>query len=66
MLIDGVEVTADFKCDHAELKNYVEYVKERVPNIDRLHVKMCAGGLVDVSYTAHNEPFERIRRITGL
>lgn len=65
MLIQGVNITADFDCDSAELANYVSFVKARVPNVDRINVTACADGKVDVSYVAHNEPFERIRRITG-
>ena len=65
MIIEGVTITADFDCDPAELANYVAYVKERVPNVDSVRVTACADGKVYVSYVAHNEKFERIRRITG-
>lgn len=65
MMIEGVNITADFVCAPAELANYVAYVKERVPGVDRINVTACADGKVDVSYVAHNQKFERIRRITG-
>ena len=65
MKIDGVKITADFQADEAELKNYVKYVKERVPNVSVIEVTLCEDGLVDVSYIARGEKFERIRRITG-
>lgn len=64
MLIDGIKITADFDCSEAELKNYVAYVKERVPNVKRIEVQLD-GEEVNVNYFAKNEPFERIRRITG-
>lgn len=65
MLIEGVTITADFDCDPAELEGYVAYVKERVPGVESVRVTTCADGKVDVSYVAHNEPFHRLRRITG-
>lgn len=65
MLIEGVQITADFPCDRAELANYVAYVSARVPNVQTIHVTACPDGKVDVSYVAHNEPFHRLRRITG-
>ena len=66
MIIDNVEIAASgFKPAHDELKNYVEYVKARVPNVERIHVVLCQDGCVDLKYTAHEFPFERIRRITG-
>ena len=65
MKIDGVKITAGFQVDEAELRNYVKYVKERVPNVSAIEVTLCDDGLVDVSYIARGEKFERIRRITG-
>ena len=64
MTIDGVEVKgAGF--DREELARYVAYVKERVPDVVSIKVELCDDGMVDVSYTAHHDRFERIRRITG-
>ena len=65
MKIEGVQITADFECDREELANYVSYVKARIPNVATINVTAFDDGKVDVSYVAHNEPFERIRRITG-
>ena len=71
MIIDGIRITTagfnfdDPPPDYDELKNYVDYVKERVPNVSTIQVKACDNGLVDVSYTARGVKFERIRRITG-
>ena len=65
MQIDGVKITAGFACDEAELKEYVDFVRERVPNVTRIKVTLCADGDIDIAYTARNRPFERIRRITG-
>ena len=72
MIVDGVQITcAGFGFDnpppdHDELKNYVEYVRHREPKVASIQVKLCEDGFVDVSYTARNQPFERIRRITGV
>ena len=70
MIIDGVQIThagfyPEHPIDHVELKNYVEYVKARVPNVAHIEVKLCEDGMVDVNYVARGEKFERIRRITG-
>ncbi|MBR3499718.1 MAG: hypothetical protein IKO05_12160 [Selenomonadaceae bacterium] len=65
-VIDGVKVTfKDFVPEVGELENYVAYVRERVSGVDKITVKMCDDGCVDVKYTKHGEKFERIRRITG-
>lgn len=66
MLIDGVEIEFEgFVPLKGEAKNYVEYVKEKNPQVNNIKVKLCDDGKVDVSYTARGEKFERIRRITG-
>ena len=67
MQIDGVEVKAEgFVPFEGELKNYVEYARNRVTEpLSKVTVKLCDDGLVDVGYTAKGEKFERIRRVTG-
>lgn len=66
MIIDGVKIEAfGFKADESELKEYVEFVRERVPNVDTIQAKMSEEDCVDLNYTVHDVPFERIRRITG-
>lgn len=66
MIIDGVKITAEgFDPSQEELKNYVDYVRELVPNVDKIQVVLCEDGCVDLNYTVHDIPFERIRRITG-
>ena len=71
MIIDGIKITAEnFSFDdpppaHDELKNYVAYVKARVPNVESIRVVLCEDGCVDLKYVVHEIPFERIRRITG-
>lgn len=71
MIIDGIQITTagfDFDNpppDHDELKAYVAFVRERVPNVSTVQVKNCGDGFVDVNYTVRNQKFERIRRITG-
>ena len=68
MIIDNVVVEADptiFTAD--ELKKYVEETKKKFPSdeVKKIRVTLCADGGVDVSFTVHGQPFERIRRITG-
>lgn len=63
---EGVKVTAtNFKPSIDELKAYVKFVKERVQNVSSIQVTLCDNGEVDITWTAHNQKFERIRRITG-
>ena len=64
--IDGIKITADFDCTLGELENYVEYVTLRVDDtITDIFITTADDGLIDVSYVAHGQKFERIRRITG-
>lgn len=68
MTIDGVKVTFDGIDDatREEAQNYVAYVRERVNEpVTAINVKQCDDGFVDVTYTAHGDKFERIRRVTG-
>ena len=69
MKINGVKITHEnFPDDDRpsldELAAYVEFVKARVENVTSIKVTY-QGGEVDVTWTNHNQPFERIRRITG-
>lgn len=68
MIVDGVKVNF-IGIDDAtreEATNYIAYVRGRVSEpVKSINVKLCEDGLVDVSYTARGEKFERIRRITG-
>ncbi len=68
MIVDGVKVSFVGIDDatREEAANYVAYVRGRVSEpVKTISVKLCDDGLVDVSYTARGEKFERIRRITG-
>ena len=71
MIVDGVRITAEgFSFDnpppsHDELKNYVDYVRSREPDVDTIIVRNCDDGCVDLDWTAPKVKFERIRRITG-
>lgn len=72
---EGVKVTAtNFKPTTDELKLYVARARELVAesegkdtadNITSVTVTLCDDGQVDLTWTAHNQKFERIRRITG-
>lgn len=68
MVVDGVKVNF-IGIDDAtreEATNYVAYVRGRVSMpVKTISVKLCDDGLVDVTYTARGDKFERIRRITG-
>ena len=72
---EGVRVTAtNFTPSLDELKAYVKRARELVTesegkdvadNITSVTVTLCDDGKVDLSYVAHGQKFERIRRITG-
>ena len=68
MIIDNVVVEADptiFTKD--QLKKCVEETKKKFPSdeVKKIRVTLCADGGIDINYTVHGQPFERIRRITG-
>jgi len=66
MEIDGIKIkTVGFEPSHAELKEYVEFVKHKVGNVDSITATLVDDGWIDINYTKHNPKFERIRRITG-
>ena len=71
MIIDGVNITAhgfnfdNPPPDHDELKAYVDYCRQREPNVAKIVVNLCDNGEVVLEYVAHNIKFERIRRICG-
>lgn len=68
MIIDGVDIGYEGFEDNPsleELTNYVEYVKERVPEVTSITVKMCPDEKVDINWSFRGTKFERIRRITG-
>lgn len=72
---EGIKVTAtNFTPSTDELKAYVTRARELVTesngadvadNIKSIKVTLCDDGKVDLSYVAHGQKFERIRRITG-
>lgn len=63
---EGVHVTAtNFTPSLDELKAYGDFVKARVDNVTSVTVALCDNDEVEIQWTAHNQPFERIRRITG-
>lgn len=70
MDIDGVNVTVVNLPDATigELKNYVDYVRHKIKGtLTKLTISQSEegdGGVV-LSWKAHGEKFERIRRITG-
>ena len=67
MQIDGIEITSnlpDMTLDEA--RYYVEYVRSRVTDtVTDLDIRESSDGGVDLNWTAHGEPFHRLRRITG-
>ena len=72
---EGVKVTAtNFKPTTDELKLYVNRARELVTekhdkdtadDISSVTVTLCEDGGIDLSFVAHGQKFERIRRITG-
>lgn len=70
-VLDGVKCNVD---DHlsdmedSELRKYIQYVKDRVDTGAKhleISVIQCDDGGIDLNYELRDEPFERIRRITG-
>ena len=66
MIVEGIPITATgFSPSRDELKNYVDYVRELVPNVTAIDATLCEDDCVELKYKAKGVPFERIRRITG-
>lgn len=47
-----------------EIQKYIRMAREKVPNLTQISFRLD-GDRVACDYTAHGQPFERIRRITG-
>lgn len=64
--IDGMLVECEQEVSEKELKHYVEYARKKFPNAkwNKLIVAFD-GDEVVLGYDFINEPFQRIRRITG-
>lgn len=64
MLIDDVSVTATEGMSRVELAEYVRQFKEKYPTMYRIEVQ-ADGEYANVSISTRQQPFERLRRITG-
>lgn len=67
MIIDGVKILASgFNPGRDELTEYVKYTKAKYgDDVTNITVELDDNGEVNVHWTKHHMPFERIRRITG-
>ena len=64
MLIDDISVTATEGMSRIELQEYVRQMREKYPTMYRLEIK-ADGDFVDITVVTRQQPFERLRRITG-
>lgn len=64
MLIDDVSVVAPEAMSRTELAEYVRQMKGKYPTMYRLDVE-ADGEYVNLTVTTRQQPFERLRRITG-
>ena len=64
--IDGMLVECEQEVSEKELKHYVKYARKKFPNAkwNKLIITFD-GDEVVLGYDFINEPFQRIRRITG-
>ena len=64
--IDNVNVTANTEMADYEINNYIHQVMKLEKGIlTTLDISIDDKDNVELKYTFHNEPFYRIRRITG-
>ena len=64
--IDNVVVTANVEMEDNEIKKYIHKVMKLDKGIlTMLDISIDDKDNVELEYTFHNEPFYRIRRITG-
>lgn len=64
MLIDDVSVTATEGMSRVELAEYVREMQQKYPTMYRLEAQVD-GDYVNLSVSTRQQPFERLRRITG-
>lgn len=64
MLIDDVSVVAPESMSRTELAEYVRQMKTKYATMYRLDVEVD-GEYVNLTVTTRQQPFERLRRITG-
>ena len=64
MLIDDVSVTATEGMSRVELAEYVREMRQKYPTMYRLEAQVD-GDYVNLSVSTRQQPFERLRRITG-
>ena len=64
MLIDDISVTATEGMSRIELQEYVRQMREKYPTMYRIEIK-TDGDFVDITVVTRQQPFERLRRITG-
>lgn len=62
--IDGIYVTASDGLPTEELQQYVTLMREHYLLMKSMTVKLN-GEYVDIAVHTRNQPFERLRRITG-
>lgn len=62
--IDGIYVTASDELPTEELQQYVTLMREHYLLMKSMTVKLN-GEYVDIAVHTRNQPFERLRRITG-
>lgn len=69
IIIDNIKITTALTdLTETEARNYIAYVRERLPGdppLTELVITLCPDGKVDVEYKCQGRKFERIRRITG-
>ena len=64
--IDNVNVNVNKEISDNEIKNYIHYLMKLDKGIlTMLDINVDDKDNVELEYTFHNEPFYRIRRITG-
>ena len=65
MIINGISVDAPEEMTKDEAASYVDYVRERQPDVKEIKIAIREDNTVDIAWTAEHTKFERIRRITG-
>lgn len=66
MRINGVHFKSDINdITKHEAEQYVDFVKNKIPNVDNISVTAAEDDFVDINWHVSNTKFERIRRVTG-
>ena len=67
LIVDEVKVSVEgFEPSYTEIREYIKMAREESDKaIDEIVLTMTESGCIDMDYRPKDQPFERIRRVSG-